>query len=65
MKKNELETKARMMNTCPICGASKNSGEHAQIVCWGECWRGDNGLKFSELEAKDWLKENWGRDINN
>lgn len=54
----ELEKQARMMTTCPKCGASKEAGEHSQIVCWGDCWRGEGGLKYTQLETSQWLKEN-------
>ncbi len=54
----ELEKKARNMNNCPKCGSEKSAGEHSQIVCWGECWRGENGLKYTQLNTNDWLKAN-------
>ena len=54
----KLESVARNMATCPKCGAGKTSGPHAQIVCWGDCWRGENGLKYTQLETEQWLKEN-------
>jgi len=53
-----LEKQARYMTHCPKCGERKESGEHSQIVCWGECWRGENGLKYTQLETEQWLKEN-------
>lgn len=52
---NTLEFKARMMTTCPVCGEPKSSG---QTVCWGDCWRSTNGLKYTQLETEQWLKEN-------
>ena len=57
-KQGKLETIARMMTTCPKCGEPKQAGEHSQIVCWGECWRGENGLKYTQLDTEQWLKEN-------
>lgn len=43
---------ARTMLTCPVCGRPK---ERDAIVCWGECWRGHGGLKYSGLSADEWL----------
>lgn len=53
--KKYMETLARKMETCPKCGQKKGTGG---IVCWGECWRGENGLKYTQLETEQWLKEN-------
>lgn len=55
--KETREHKARMMTACPKCGAEKTSGEHSQIVCWGECWRGENGLKYTTMSVEQWLSE--------
>ena len=52
---SNLELKARMLNACPKCGAKKESGEHSQIVCWGDCWRGVDGLKYTALSTVQWL----------
>ena len=62
-KANSLEFKARMSKTCPVCGEAKKAGVHSQIVCWGECWRGNErtgftGLKYTELDTEQWLKDN-------
>jgi len=43
---------ARRLTICPVCGKEKNIGS---IVCWGECWRGENGLKHSPLSDEQWL----------
>ena len=64
----EIEKRARMSTTCPVCGVEKEGGENSQIVCWGECWRGrESGLKYTQLTTERWLFENYGRklkDIN-
>jgi len=52
----ELEKKARNSTVCPICGEKKEAGPHSQIVCWGECWRGKDGLKYTTLDVEDWLE---------
>lgn len=58
-----LETKAQLMATCPKCGEEKNSGENAQIVCWGDCWRNKTtGLKYTQKTTEEWLKENWKKE---
>lgn len=45
------------MNICPVCGFDKIGGyDGAPVVCWGECWRGDNGLKYTEMDTEEWLK---------
>lgn len=51
-----LEAKSRYSPICLVCGEKKSSGEHAQIVCWGDCWRGENGLKYTTLDTEEWLK---------
>lgn len=56
-KQGELEHKARMSTKCPVCGGKKEAGEHMQIVCWGDCWRGENGLKYTQLDTEVWLKK--------
>ena len=53
---HERVTKARNMHTCPKCGIAKTFGEGAPVTCWGECWRGVEGLKSSPLSMQDWLK---------
>lgn len=54
-----LEHVARLMNICPVCGRSKIGGyDSAPVVCWGECWNGANGLKYSGLDTETWLKAN-------
>lgn len=56
-KKLTLESVARLMNICPVCGFDKIGGyDGAPVVCWGECWRGDNGLKYTEMDTEEWLK---------
>ena len=47
------------MNACPKCGTEKaNDHKGAPVVCWGECWRGEGGLKYTNLDIEEWLKEN-------
>lgn len=48
----ERERTARAMTACPTCGRPKTVGA---VVCWGECWRGVDGLKASPLPAGVWL----------
>jgi hypothetical protein len=57
-QQGELEKIARLMDTCPKCEAEKSAGEHSQIVCWGECWRGEKGLKYTTMSTEQWLQEN-------
>lgn len=57
-QKISLEKIARKMPFCPVCGDPKTQGDHAQIVCWGECWRNPNwGLKYTQLETNVWLNK--------
>jgi len=51
----EREKAARASTTCPACGEAKEAGEHSQIVCWGDCWRGEKGLKYTQLDTEEWL----------
>lgn len=48
----ERERLARAQTMCPTCGQPKQVGP---VVCWGECWRGPDGLKDSPLPAGVWL----------
>jgi hypothetical protein len=58
MEKNiSLEKLARLSLKCPVCHEAKQSGEYAPIVCWGECWRGKNGLKYTDIDTEKWLKK--------
>ncbi len=58
---SELELKARMSTKCPVCGAKKEAGQHSQIVCWGDCWRSESGLKYTGMETDAWLKKYSGK----
>ena len=49
----ERERGAREATTCPACGCAK---QHGAVVCWGACWRGPAGLKYSNLPAGVWLR---------
>lgn len=57
-RETTLEDKARASTTCPVCGDEKNSGQGASIVCWGSCWRGKDGLKYSNKTTEKWLSDN-------
>lgn len=48
----EREEVAPELTACPICGRPKERG---CCVCWGECWRGPDGLKLSPLTPGPWL----------
>jgi len=49
------EAEARHLKYCPACGAPKSSGPGAQLVCWGACWKGPQGFKWSPLPFGEWL----------
>ena len=50
---------ARMLPTCPACGtpkaSTKTDGPGAPLVCWGDCWRGPGGFKWSGERFEKWL----------
>lgn len=49
------EKKARLAPLCPACSGNKNSGEHAQIVCW-DCWRHPvHPYKYHNGTLSEWL----------
>lgn len=58
LKMTTLEIKARHSDTCPKCGAPKSAGDFEPVVCWGECWTGNTGLKYSNVDTETWLKRN-------
>ena len=47
-----VEDVARAAATCPACGAAKTVGA---LVCWGRCWSGPRGLKYSGLGFAEWF----------
>lgn len=53
------EAEARTMGTCPICGGEKSPGA---IVCWGECYRGEGGLKWYAGTFEDWQERRGTRE---
>jgi hypothetical protein len=46
----KLEKEARTMGKCPVCGKDKSI---SAIVCWGKCWKGLDGLKYTPLETEE------------
>lgn len=48
------EEEARALHFCPSCGEEKSVGA---VVCWGDCWRGEQGLKYSGMSIKAWFEQ--------
>lgn len=48
------EQEARKLLMCPVCGKPKTTGA---VVCWGNCYRGKNGYKYSSLPFEMWYMQ--------